>query len=229
MAPAEAGNGRLALPKDDFQSEKRLARRFGVSTSDAALSHDESGWRERLAGVAASESSVRVRLYDPYRLLAGQTRGWVEREVRLAFRRSGVTVRFTGSGGAPAVPATLYPEIPERWGVPPRAIGVAIGAPGERRSVFLSLGAAKRAIGLAGLAANGGDDDAKRRLGVALGRVLAHEITHTIAPDCPHTETGLMAERLNRRMLTAPGVGFDETATRHLQRGAEAFGTPENG
>jgi len=66
-------------------------------------------------------------------------------------------------------------------------------------------------------------------LGVALGRVLAPEITHAVAPDCPHTATGLMDGQLTRRMPTAPGVGFDETATWHLRRGAEAFGGAQNG
>ncbi len=202
-----------------------------VSTAVAALSESGSG-RRRLAAVTP-EQPVRVRLYDPYRLLGRETRGWVEREVKLAFRRSGLEVRFVTGGGGLVVPATLYPAIPDRWGVSPDAIGVAIGSPGERRSVFLSVETAKRAIGWSGIDVDG-DGGAqrpgeRRRLGVAIGRVLAHEITHTIAPDCPHTETGLMAKQLNRKMLTAPGVGFDETATRHLQRSAETFGAPQNG
>ncbi len=195
-----------------------------VATSGAALP-DVDGWRDHLAA-AAPEAPVRVRLFDPYRLLPGETRAWVEREVKAAFGRSGVEVRFVRNAGGPVVPATLFPEIPERWGVDPDAIGVSIGSPGDRRSVFLSLLAAKRAIGISSGSGDGGTTAPRdrRRLGVALGRVLAHEITHTIAPDCPHTATGLMAKRLSRRMLTAPGVGFDETATRHVQRGAQAFG-----
>ena len=68
-----------------------------------------------------------------------------------------------------------------------------------------------------------------RRLGVALGRVLAHELVHTVAPECPHTRNGLMAERLSRRMLTAPGVGFDALATRHLRLAAAGMAAPETG
>ncbi len=175
----------------------------------------------------ATDHPIRVRLYDPSRLLARETRGWVEREVKVLFRQSGVELRFVGSGTA--VSATLYPEIPPYWGIAPEAIGVAIGSPGERRSVFLSLGAAARAIGITGEEDGIRSGKDRRSLGVALGRVLAHEFTHAIAPDCPHTATGLMAGQLTRRMLTAPGIGFDETATWHLRRGAEAFGGAQNG
>ena len=38
-----------------------------------------------------------------------------------------------------------------------------------------------------------------------------------------------MAERLSRRMLTAPGVGFDALATRHLRLAAAGMGAPETG
>lgn len=174
---------------------------------------------------------LRVRFHDPYRLISEEVREQLQQEVTAAFERSGVGIRFVGAGGPGVIPATLYPEIPEHWRVPSEAIGVAIGADEERRSVFLSLGAAERALGRRrhrrvnpsrgnrGRRASLPAPQA-RRLGIALGRVLAHELTHSIAPDCPHTPTGLMAARLSRRMLTAPGVTFDELATRHLRQGA---------
>ena len=180
-----------------------------------------------LAAVARPEP-LQVRFYDPYHLLSRETRDRLQEEVVRAFEASEIGLRFVGRGGPRVIPATLYPELPDRWDVAPEAIGVAIGVQGERRSIFLSLGAAERALGLP-LARrtewNGKGKRAKRRLagsqprrlGVALGRVLAHELTHTIAPECPHTKSGLMAKRLSRRMLTAPGVRFDAQATRHLQ------------
>jgi hypothetical protein len=42
-----------------------------------------------------------------------------------------------------------------------------------------------------------------RALGVALGRVIAHEIVHALAPSIPHDESGLMARRLRRAELVA--------------------------
>jgi len=181
-----------------------------------------------------------VRFYDPYRLLSREAHDRLEKEVVRAFGASEIGLRFVGRGGPGVIPATLYPELPDRWDVPPEAIGVAIGVQGERRSIFLSLGAAERALGLPLARRTGGKAESKRgerrrpgsqarRLGTALGRVLAHELVHTIAPECPHTNTGLMAERLSRRMLTAPGIGFDALATRHLRLAASGVTAPESG
>jgi hypothetical protein len=43
--------------------------------------------------------------------------------------------------------------------------------------------------------------DAQRLLGIALGRVLAHEIVHAIAPDVEHTSGGLMRPGLDAVQL----------------------------
>lgn len=183
---------------------------------------------------------LRVRFYDPYRLLSREAHDRLEKEVVRAFGASEIGLRFVSRGGPGVIPATLYPELPDRWDIAPEAIGVAIGVQGEPRSIFLSMGAAERALGLPLARRRDTPLKAKRprrrlagsqarRLGVALGRVLAHELTHTIAPDCPHTESGLMAERLSRRMLTAPGIGFDALATRHLRLAAAGMAAPETG
>jgi hypothetical protein len=48
----------------------------------------------------------------------------------------------------------------------------------------------------------------RRVLGVALGRVVAHELVHAIAPDVPHGR-GLMAASLGSRALAAPSIPVD--------------------
>ena len=49
------------------------------------------------------------------------------------------------------------------------------------------------------------DAHAARRLGTGLSRVVAHELVHALVPALPHGK-GLMAARLDRRMLTGPSV-----------------------
>lgn len=44
----------------------------------------------------------------------------------------------------------------------------------------------------------------KRRAGVALGRILAHELVHALLPELPHAPTGLMDQAM-REPLLAPG------------------------
>lgn len=48
----------------------------------------------------------------------------------------------------------------------------------------------------------------RRVLGVALGRVVAHELVHAIAPEVPHGR-GLMAASLGARALAASSIGVD--------------------
>ena len=102
-----------------------------------------------------------------------------------------------------------------------------VGDPEGPRSIFLSVGAVGRALGWPGAGgrrAGPKEGPAAVRFGRALGRVLAHELVHAIAPDCPHTGSGLMSARLTRWMLTSPEADFDEIARAYLRRGAAAYG-----
>lgn len=48
----------------------------------------------------------------------------------------------------------------------------------------------------------------RRALGLALGRVAAHEVVHALAGDVPHGR-GIMSNALDRRALAAPQLSFD--------------------
>jgi hypothetical protein len=45
----------------------------------------------------------------------------------------------------------------------------------------------------------------RRRVGVAMGRVIAHEVIHALVPDLPHAGEGVMGERL-RGSLERPAT-----------------------
>ena len=178
---------------------------------------------------AAGPPTILVRLHNPERLLSDEALDRLREEAAAAFRRSGAEIRFvTSGGGPPIVPATLYPEIPKTWKVARGALGVAVGDPGGPRSIFLSVGAVGRALRWHGAGkgrrAGPKNGPAALRFGRALGRVLAHELVHAIAPDCPHTGSGLMSARLTRWMLISPEADFDEIARAYLRRGAAAYG-----
>jgi hypothetical protein len=67
-----------------------------------------------------------------------------------------------------------------------------------------------------------------RRVAVALGRVIAHEVVHVLAPSLPHS-SGLMSGSLTRGQLTAPliAVGHEATlAVRAALRGEPTFAPP---
>lgn len=75
------------------------------------------------------------------------------------------------------------------------------------------------------------DPAAARGLAVTLGRVVAHELVHALAPSVPHGR-GLMSAALTRRQLTSPSIPFDPEvalAVRAALRGDTPLPRPETG
>jgi len=65
--------------------------------------------------------------------------------------------------------------------------------------------------------------DAQRLLGIALGRVLAHEIVHAIAPDVEHTSAGLMRPALDAFQLVRERPALPGSACTLLPERARAW------
>ena len=61
----------------------------------------------------------------------------------------------------------------------------------------------------------------KDDVGRALGRVVAHEIVHILAPDLRHSRHGLMADRLSRTLLVGNGVSLTAREAGAARAGAE--------
>ena len=77
------------------------------------------------------------------------------------------------------------------------------------RFVWVHVPSVRAAAGVSSLRSGPSlDPHAARRLGIAMARVIAHEVVHALAPAVPHG-TGLMASRLDRRTLTAPSIKVD--------------------
>jgi hypothetical protein len=49
----------------------------------------------------------------------------------------------------------------------------------------------------------------RKDFAIALGRVVVHELVHAVTPDRPHLKGGLMAQRMNRRLLLASNLVID--------------------
>ena len=74
--------------------------------------------------------------------------------------------------------------------------------------VWVHVPSVGAAAGVSGRSGPSLDIHSARRLGIALARVIAHEVVHAVAPAVPHG-TGLMAPRLDRHMLTDPSIPID--------------------
>ena len=53
----------------------------------------------------------------------------------------------------------------------------------------------------------------------ALARVVAHEIVHSVAPEAPHSQSGLMQQKLTKAHLTAPHLRLSPPSTEDLRSG----------
>jgi hypothetical protein len=60
----------------------------------------------------------------------------------------------------------------------------------------------------------------------ALGRVVAHEIVHAVAPHLPHSRNGLMADRINRVLLIHGSVSLGAREQKALRAGLATFNAP---
>ncbi len=108
---------------------------------------------------------------------------------------------------------------------PPAPGAAVLGATRKHRSVapvvWVRLPNVQAAVGISRARSLPGLLPAERRLvGVALGRVIAHEVVHAVVPSLPHG-TGLMSGSLSRRRLTAAWVPVEREAALALQAALE--------
>ena len=114
-----------------------------------------------------------------------------EMGVETGWRRGGLgTVH--GAGPLREIPVILLDEGPGRLRSQRDVLGLI--PKDQPPAIWVFVDNVKRAIGTAA-AADG------HQLAVALGRVVAHEIVHSLAPQLGHTRSGLMRHSLDRQAL----------------------------
>jgi hypothetical protein len=84
--------------------------------------------------------------------------------------------------------------------LPERVMGGARrGAQSQTAWIYLSN--VIWALGLQDRGSRGYSAREQEEIARALGRVVAHELVHAVAPDIPHSRTGLMADTMGRSLL----------------------------
>jgi hypothetical protein len=71
--------------------------------------------------------------------------------------------------------------------------------------------------------ANQGSFEAQRRVGIALGRVVAHELVHVLAPEREHAQAGVMRRTLGAFHLASGRPTLEEGDAEALAEGARAW------
>lgn len=176
-----------------------------------------------------ADLSLSVALFDGIRLKP-EVRDVLVYEVESILSAAGVTVEWVERASEPVGPAGPSPEVhvvlleshPEGWHLGDNVLGAAFADRGPRRSILAFLDGVVRALGRADSPGFGRIARGQREIARALGRVVAHEVIHAVAPDHPHAEEGLMGPRQSRASLLRKEVALDPCCVVALREGLAA-------
>jgi hypothetical protein len=171
---------------------------------------------------AASRREVEVVWRDVEGLTRSQA-GLVAKEVQDAFAMVGVAVRWKQTDGPTAVPRVDLPQIqvvllaavPARYG---REAVLGAAQP-HASAAWVYFSNVCRALGLEPSRRLNWTLLERRDLARAIGRVVAHELTHVLAPTLPHAASGLMAPQLKRAFLCESSLTWDPVSARAVAEG----------
>ena len=162
------------------------------------------------AGKLATERARTLRLawLDPAEV-AGRCGTGAREEALRVFKAMGIPANWRrANAGELARAEEIRVILLDRGALNGRHAAVLGSTPTRFEStpfVWIHVPSVRRALGLPGSDRTLLELRDGYSLGVALGRVIAHEIVHALAPGVAHGE-GLMASRLTRRDLTASSV-----------------------
>lgn len=110
-------------------------------------------------------------------------------------------------------------------GLPERVMGGTLRG-GQSRTAWIYPSNVLRALALPHRSVRDLARSQQEQVARALGRVIAHEIVHAVAPDLPHSRTGLMAHTIGRGLLLQARVALAPAEQRALRAGVIAFLAP---
>ena len=131
------------------------------------------------------------------------------------WRREGVALRWSAARGDKAPTAPLRVLVIERREAVPTndpaqwTVGELVPHPGQRALAIASIAGAERVLVRASgrqLALLDAPELAHYRLGVVLGRAVAHEIGHYLLATATHADSGLMRAAIDAREFADPGA-----------------------
>ena len=148
-------------------------------------------------------------------------------DVEVSWQKS-ATVPIAVGGGDPHVNVLLLASDPSAWGLRSNVLGLVFRGEAPSEQVFIFFPAVVRALGKD---SRGGWLERAREdveLGRALGRVIAHELVHAIAPDHPHTLFGLMGFHQNREALLRTPTHWHPSCERAFLAALDSFARTRN-
>jgi hypothetical protein len=106
-------------------------------------------------------------------------------------------------------------------------MGATSRAPEGGRAIWVYAAGVASTLGLGSRPAPGWSMGQRREFGRALGRVVAHELVHAIAPERPHVKGGLMAASMGRALLLGSEIAIDIATSEALRTALAGRPAPE--
>ena len=163
--------------------------------------------------------------------VTGGVDGVARSEVRSILSEAGLEVAWRrGRGGEEARPGEIQIILVDRLRVDRVSGRPVLGAtPSRLREhpfVWIHVRSVRAALGLAGgSSAHDLPVGARRNLGVALGRVIAHEVVHALAPALRHGRA-LMSESLKWDHLTGPRLSVEPEVALSVRTALQGLAGP---
>jgi hypothetical protein len=176
----------------------------------------------------AADPAVTVAFVDAESLVSEEGAVLLAAEVRSVFREIGVDARVVRAAPGRPIEATggvVVPVIARRRQPPAlgraRIMGLVVRDHAAPSPVWIFVDNI-----VSTLRTREGFATDSRELGVAMGRVVAHEVIHALAPRHPHARTGLMSPVLDRAGLLGPRPVPEESCARSVLAGLALLSTP---
>ena len=195
----------------------------------ALASGPEADASSSLPELLARPPALELLWFDPSGTLSVSATEVLSEEVREIFQGLGVDAAFRvaqpdatyGEGLVPEVPIILLKDDPIASRRPSRVLGLVVRHQEPSRAVWAFLENVRWTLGLdrKGDLPPGARD---RALGLALARVVAHEVIHAMAPEEPHAKAGLMSHSMNRAFLLGDNAPLDARCGRAFLTGLAA-------
>ena len=168
--------------------------------------------------LAVTQPAIHLVWYDPYALVPAAAQDSIRSEVETLFERNGINVRmhFARKGDADVLPrrrinVIVSPAEGHRFGVAANSMAAAVGMRSSGYTIFLFHLSVRRALGHQSARST---PRQLAELSVAIGRIVAHELVHVLAPERGHTPSGLMSRQLTRKLLTGKTLNLDAASRR---------------
>jgi len=146
----------------------------------------------------------------------------MSREVRSILGAAGVDAVWDKSLKGPIdageMAVILLDAEPARVGLRPHVMGCVAKGDG-RSALWVNLTAVARTLGLDARFRTAWSGRERLQVATALGRVVAHEIVHALAPQLPHAKLGLLSATLSRAHLVHQRLLLDGDSADGFLRG----------